>query len=214
MHPDLPPDEMNDENLIHKEFEEGVRGHMFLDVTLFYILLKSFYETVNSKAKRVLIKKMFESGDWVEHYLDKETGRRVLSESSIIEHPHEKQTAIRLARMDFDVLFAPKGVFPRGNKKFDVYLLRDTVILEADLKCIFSKNPYTMAGRIREGSEQASRIVLDVVSEMDKKNLILGLRSGIYKNGLVREILLFYKNKYYRLPKTLIESKQIFEIIK
>ena len=214
MHPDLPPDEMNDENLIHKEFEEGVRGHMFLDVTLFYTLLKSFYEAVNRKVKRALIQKMFESGEWVEHYLDKETGRRVLSESNIIEHAHEKQTAIRLARMNFDVLFAPKGVFVRGSRRFDVYLLRDTIILEADLKCIFSKSPYTMAGRIREGSEQASRIVLDVVSEMDKKSIIQGLRGGVYKNGLVKEVFLFYKNKYYHLPKELIESKRIFEIIK
>lgn len=194
MHPDLPPDEMNDENLIHKEFEEGVRGHMFLDVTLFYTLLKSFYEAVNRKVKRALIQKMFES--------------------NIIEHAHEKQTAIRLARMNFDVLFAPKGVFVRGSRRFDVYLLRDTIILEADLKCIFSKSPYTMAGRIREGSEQASRIVLDVVSEMDKKSIIQGLRGGVYKNGLVKEVFLFYKNKYYHLPKELIESKRIFEIIK
>ena len=165
---DFPPEEMNDESLIHKEFEERFEGHIFLDVTLFYALLKSFYEAVDSKIKRALVQKMFESGDWVEHYFDKRTGRRVLSESNIIEHSHEKQTAIRLARMDFDVLFAPKGVFQRGSKKFDVYLLRDTIILEADLKCIFSKSPYTLAGRIREGSEQASRIVLDVVSEMDK----------------------------------------------
>jgi hypothetical protein len=30
----------------------------------------------------------------------------------------------------------------------------------------------------------------------------------------VKEILLFYKNKFYRLPKSLIESKRIYEIIK
>jgi hypothetical protein len=69
--------------------------------------------------------------DWFEHYKDKTTGRRVLSESNRIEHDHERNTAISLAQMNYDVVFAPAGLFKREQKRFDVYLLRDTIVLEA-----------------------------------------------------------------------------------
>ena len=93
-------------------------------------------------------------------------------------------------------------------------MFKDTIILEADLKCIASKNPLTIAYRIKEGSEQASRVVLDIVSDIDRNTLIQGLRSGIYRNTLISEILMLYKKKFYRLPKSLIMSKRIYEIIK
>ena len=116
--------------------------------------------------------------------------------------------------MNYDVVFAPLGTFKRDQKRFDVYLLRDTIILHADLKCISSKNPLTIAYRIREGSDQASRVVIEIVSDIDKKTLIQGLRSGIHRNDLIREIFLFYRKKFYRLPKSLIESKRVFDILK
>ncbi len=116
--------------------------------------------------------------------------------------------------MDYDVVFAPAGIFPRGGKRFDIYLLKDIIILEADLKCISSKNPLTIAYRIKEGSEQASRVVLDVKSIIQAKDLIDGLRSGTGKNSLIKEVLLFYRNKFYILPVNLIWSKRIFDILK
>ena len=187
---------------------------LFIDIIFFSATIKSCYEAINGKIKKIQIKKILNAADWYEHYRDKETGRRVLSESEFIEHEHEKLTAIRLAQMNYDVVFAPKGIFKRSQKKFDVYLFRDTVILEADLKYIVSKNPDTISRRIKDGCDQASRIVIDINSVVDKKDLIQGLKSGVYKNNLVKEILLFYKNKFYRLPKSLIESKRLYEIIK
>jgi hypothetical protein len=131
-----------------------------------------------------------------------------------MEFDHERQTAIKLAQMNYDVVFAPVGMFKRDQKKFDVYLLRDTIILEADLKHVSSKNPLTIAYRIKEGSDQAPRIVLDIASDIDAKIMIQGLRSGAYKNRLLKEILLFYKKKFYRLPKSLVMSNRVYEIIK
>ena len=127
---------------------------------------------------------------------------------------NKRRTAICLAQMNYDVVFAPSGVFSRGTKQFDVYLLRDSIVLEADLKCVSSKNPLTIASRIEEGSEQAARVVIEIASDIESKMLIQGLRSGIYKNDLIREILLIYKRKLYRLPKSLIMSKRIFDILK
>jgi hypothetical protein len=93
-------------------------------------------------------------------------------------------------------------------------MIRDTIILKADLKYITSKNPDTIAKRIRGGSEQAPRIVVDISSNINEKELIDGLRSSVERNSLIREILLIYKGKFYRLPKTLILSKAIFKILK
>ena len=187
---------------------------MLVEITGFIAAVRAYYRSINAKSKRKEVERILTLSDWCEHYKDKQTGRRVLSESPGIVHQHERSTAISLAQMNYDVVFAPSGVFKRDQKKFDVYLLRDTVILEADLKCISSKNPLTIAYRIREGSDQASRVVIDIVSDIDNKTLIQGLRSGIHRNHLIREIFLFYRRKFYRLPKSLIESKRIFDILK
>jgi hypothetical protein len=129
---------------------------------------------------------------WHEHYRDKKTGRRVLSESIRIEHEHERRTVICLAQMNYD----------------------NSIILEADLTCISSQSPLTVAYRIREGSEQASRVVVHIASDLDGKILIQALRNASYRNRLLKEVLLIYKRKYYRLPKSLIMSDRIFDIIK
>jgi hypothetical protein len=105
-------------------------------------------------------------------------------------------------------------MFTREQKKFDIFLLKDSVILKADLKSITSKNPDTIAKRIIGGSDQASRVVIHINSDIERKDLIDGLRSGVERNGLIKEILLFYKGKYYRLPKNLILSREIFRILK
>ena len=121
---------------------------------------------------------------------------------------------MRLTKMNYDVLFAPAGLFKRSQKKFDVFLVRDTFLLEADMKSIVSKNPETIANRIIEGSNQASRVILEIRSDISGKELVDGLRSGTGKNKLIKEVLMFYRNKFYVFPVNLIWSKKIFEIIK
>ncbi len=191
----------------------GKSGYLFVDITGFVSLVQSCLSKAHRAYKRAQIRKIINDYDWVEHYCDKYTGRRVLSEGPL-EHAHEKSTAVCLAQMNYDVVFAPKGIFDRNDKKFDVFLLRDTVILKADLKCIYSKNPDHIAKRIKEGSEQASRIVVNIVSDIEKKVLINGLKKGVERNKLIEEILIIYRGKFYKLPKNTILDQDIFDIIK
>lgn len=100
----------------------------------------------------------------------------MLAESELIEHKHELTTATLLAKINYDVVFAPKAMFSRNEKKFDVFLIRGSIIFKADLKSISSKNPDTIANRIKGGSEQASRVVIDITSDIEKNVLIDGLR--------------------------------------
>jgi hypothetical protein len=204
-----------EEKRIRLGFEpENTSIRLLIDITAFISVIKAYYNAVNIKNRKLEVQKILSLPHWHEHYKDKQTGRRVLSELNRIEHEHERRTAICLAQMNYDIVFAPGGMFQRGAKKFDIYLLRDSIILEADLKCISSQSPLTIAYRIREGSEQASRVVLHITSDLDSKILIQALRNASYRNRLLKEVLLIYKRKFYRLPKTLIMSNRIFDIIK
>lgn len=188
-------------------------GFLFSDITGILILFNSCFEAIGVSQRKNRIKKLLAVG-WKEHYVDSHNGRRVLSETEFIEHKHELNTAICLAQVNYDVVFAPRGMFTRNEKKFDIFLLRDTIILKADLKNITSKNPDTIANRIKGGSDQASRVVIHISSDIEKKNLVDGLRSGVERNSLIKEILLFYKSKFYRLPKSMILGKEIYKVLK
>ena len=190
------------------------RGNLLIDVTLFASAIRAYYRSINAKNKRKDVARILGLANWFEHYKDKTTGRRVLSESNRIEHDHELRTAISLAQMNYDVVFAPSAMFKRDQKRFDVFLLRDTIVLEADLKCIYTLSPSAIGKRIIGGSDQSARLVLDIRSNISIKDLIDGLRSGTGKNDLVKEIMLFYKKRLFILPKTLIWSKRIFDILK
>lgn len=93
-------------------------------------------------------------------------------------------------------------------------MIRGHIVLKADLKSISSKAADPIANRIINGAEQASRVVIDIVSNINKKELIDGLRSGAKKSNLLVEILLFYNNRFYRLGRNEILSKRIYELIK
>lgn len=187
---------------------------LWSDITGLVAVFHSCFEKISAAQRKIQITKILSAKDWHEHYKDKATGRRVLSETELIEHQHELNTAVCLAQINYDVIFAPKIMFVREQKKFDIFLLRDTVILKADLKSITSKNPDTIAKRIKGGSDQASRVVIHINSDIEKKALIDGLRSGVERNSLIKEILLFYKKGFYRLPKNLILSREIFKVLK
>lgn len=185
-----------------------------VDIKRFIALISAYRLAIDPAARRKAVQKILTNIDWYIHYFDKKTGRKVLSESNRIQHDHERRTAIRLAQVNYDVLFAPAGIFNRSQKKFDVFLLRDIVLLEADMKSVISKNPDTIANRIIEGANQASRVILEIRSAISINDLIDGLRSGTGKNKLIKEVLLFFRNKFYVLPTNLIWSKRIFGIIK
>jgi hypothetical protein len=177
---------------------------IFIDITFFMSLLNPCLDAVGNKLKKSKVDNLLASKEWHEHYLCKSKGTRVLSESNYVEHEHEMKTAMSLADKGYNILFTPKGMFQRQQKKFDIFIIKDHIILKADLKCISSKNPDTIANRIKGGSEQASRVVIEIASNIEKKELISGLRSGIYKNSLLKEVFLFYNGYFYVLPKELI----------
>jgi len=203
-----------DESVIKIGYEQKKEALFLIDIVGFVALVTSCYDIVDRKLKEGRIKQLKAWPDLVEIYHSKQSGRSVLCESSNLEHLHEQRTTELLADVGYDVIFAPKGMFSRQEKKFDVFLLKSHIILKVDLKAVSSKNPLTIAKRIKEGSDQAPFIVLHICSDIERMALIDGLRSGVYKNKLIREIMLIYKKKLYRLPKNLVESWGIFDIIK
>jgi len=150
----------------------------------------------------------------IRHYKNKDTRRSVFAASQAFEYPHEYHTAKKLAAVNYDVVLVPEGYFTRYQKKFDVFLARDYVLLEADLKCITTVSARTLAKRIKEGSEQASRVVLDITSPIQKNILIDGLKEGCERNEQLVEVMLFYNSKFYRFPKDEVLSKNVWKIFK
>lgn len=148
------------------------------------------------------------------HYQHGSPKRIVLAEFYEFEHAHEFKTASKIAATGYDVLFVPKGYFNSGQKRFDVFMSRGHILLPADLKCIISKKPDTIAKRIKGGSEQANRVILDITSDIDVKSLIDGLRSGCERNEDLIEVVLFFRSKCHFLLKERILSKHIFKILK
>ena len=204
----------NEERIFETGFKPVSVNYLFIDLMLFTSLLKPCLETIGRKARQAAIDKLLTTIQWHRHYSSRTTGNKVLAESGYVEHDHEMKTACSLADKGYDILFAPQALFKRNEKRFDIFLIKNHVILKADLKCITSKNPDTIAKRILQGSEQASRIVVEIASDIGKKQLIDGLRSGVQNNKLIKEILLFYNRHFYQLPKDLIISKRIFELLK
>ena len=168
----------------------------------------------NNNLKNEEVEKLIQFPGLNIHHIDKETKKTVLSVSNKFEYEHEHHTAKKLTSHNYHILFTPKGYFKRSEKKHDIFLIKQHLILEADLKCIFSKNPDTIDNRIKEGSEQASRIVLDIHSDIEKMTLIDGLRLGCQRNDFLKQILLFYRSRFFILQKDQILGKNIFNILK
>jgi len=209
------PEDSSDDRLFETGYDPVNRGRLlFFDITLFTSLLKFCFDAVGAKQKQAAIKKLLSSCDWVLLYQDKTSKCSVYAEQSKLEHKHELKTAKALAQKGYDVLFAPKAMFLREEKKFDVFLIRDHVILKADLKSIVSKRPDGIARHIRNGAEQASRVVIDIVSDIRRKDLINGLRSGVEKSKSLTDIFLFYNSKFYRISRDEIQSEKIHTLIK
>lgn len=182
-------------------------------ITLFSALLESCFGAGSIKQKRRAIKELVNFDQWLLLHKDKLSGCCIYAESKELEHNHELKTAQALTRKGYHVLFAPKAMFKRESKKFDVFLIRDHIILRADLKNITSKNPETISNRIAEGAQQASRVVIVIQSDLNRKVLINGLRSGCQRSDSLKEIFLFYKSKFYRLNKKDIESSRIYKLL-
>lgn len=208
------PSSIDGERSIEKVYDPATgRVGLLIDITLFSSLLGACFEAVGAKKRQKAINTLLASQDWVKLHTDKESECSVFTETEDMDHAHEISTAKALAAMDYDVLFAPAGMFTRHEKRFDVFLIRGHVILRADLKSLTTKNPDTIAQRIRGGCQQANRLVIDIVSDIEIKKLVDGLRSGVTGQSSLKEILLFYRNRFYRLTKQEILGKGIYKLL-
>lgn len=178
---------------------------------------KEMVEKIKQGNKAVKVeegKNLLSMRGFITHYQNKRTKRLVLATCQEFEYAHEHSTLKKLAAEDYDVILVPKGYFNRHDKKFDAFLLREHIFLEADLKCIHSKNPDTIGKAIKNGTEQAQRLVIDIASSVERKVLIDGLRLGCQRNTELIEVMLFYNSSFYRLFKTQILGDRIFEVLK
>ena len=62
---------------------------LWSEITGIVSLFHACFERIMAVDRKKKIEKLFNSFDWFEHHLDKVTGRRVLSETALIEHQHE-----------------------------------------------------------------------------------------------------------------------------
>jgi hypothetical protein len=180
----------------------------------FKFRVNSFKHAQNKQEKADCVSQLLNTKGLIKHYQSKVTNCVVLAVCEKFEYDHELQTSMKLADEQYNVLLVPNGYFSPHEKKFDVFLFRNQVIIASDLKRINSRKPDTIAARIKLGSEQSSRLVLDIASNIDKITLIDGLRSGCERNKLIVEIMLFYRGRFYRLRTGQILSKSIFQLIK
>ena len=147
--------------------------------------------------------------------INRDNGRQIFKHfyTKIIDH--ELLTAEKLTEVNFDVIFAPKGMFSKGQKRFDVFIIiNDCVVIKADLKANFEPTQNAIFKLIESGNKQAENIVLDINSTITRNDLIDGLRSGLSVGRNVKTIMLFYKKKFHNFDRNAIFSKSIYQILK
>lgn len=174
-------------------------------------------EAVNrakGRDKASLIKALLSQPGFRSHYHCGIPRRHVVGEFETFEHHHEYVTACKLSSFDWDILFMPKGYFQRDEKRFDVVLCREHIFLPADLKSLTTKNPDTIGNRIKEGSDQAPRVVVDINSDIDARTLIDGLKLGCQRNDGLVQVIVLYHSRCYSLKKDQILGNGIFDVLK
>src|SRR5258708_20135270 len=102
---ELPSDESREDRAVELGFEPARDSFLLLNISLFSAAIKACREAINARIRRNEIQKLL-AADWFEHYRDKKTGRRVLSESKFIEHDHKKRPSIFLPQIIYNLIFA------------------------------------------------------------------------------------------------------------
>src|ERR1035438_3339758 len=118
---------INEERVFETGYEHIPGKFIFIDITVFMSLLKACIDAVGNKLKKSKVDNLLGSQEWHEHYFSKSKGTRVLSESNYVEHKHEMKTAISLADKGYNILFVPRGMFQRQQKKFDIFIIKNHI---------------------------------------------------------------------------------------
>lgn len=121
----------------------------------------------------------------------------------------EKQTAQKLERTGFFVVFPGKGqiraIKELGNdtskRKNDCYIYDKKTYAQSKVDLKFSSEPSveSIAYHISSGSGQAPVIALDITGHISKRHLIKGIRLGWSKG--IKEVLINYKGQWYEINK-------------
>jgi hypothetical protein len=203
---------------IHKEeFEqkEGIIGReepskLAIDGVLFDpFQINSFAKLVNalrfkvvSQLREKAFKNMLENEEYVQD-------GNVYYMKGSVHSAQEEQTAIKLWKADYYVVFPGKGHIKEikmlENDKTlyenDVYLYdRKTFYQQkADLKSVNGGSLDAIKNHIIDGSEQANVIVMDIPAKTSNLNVIKGIRLGWAKN--TKTVLLNWKGQWYEIEK-------------
>ena len=184
------------------------------DITGFVTTINSIISsTQNNIAKREIIKLKADKELDV-FFTNPDTGRQILKHSYTKPLDHEYVTAKKLTDVDFDVIFAPKSMFGKKDKKFDVFILSDVHITKADLKANFTPKSNAIYKSLESGAGQAKNIVIDINSKINSEDLINGLRSGLKDFAKIKKVHLFYRKEYFEFDRKDIFSKSIYRLLK
>ena len=134
----------------------------------------------------------------------------------------EKQSAIKLTKAGFYVVFPGKGQIKKikvlenstDKRKNDVYIYDKKTYNQSkvDLKTINSGSIKILAEHIISGSGQAPVIVLDIQGGTNRWNLIKGIRRGWTDD--TKRILLNWRGQWYQLKKEQVYSDYLEKTIK
>jgi len=200
---------------ITMRFDYKASGVLYSDVTGFISIINSIIEAGQKGIRSRLINELKEDKDLISDYINKDFGTQIFKHKPTKILMHEFVTAKKLTDVNYDVIFAPKGMFKTKDKKFDVFVIyKDKYLIRADLKANFEPTKNSIFKSIESGSKQAEHIVLDINSEISINDLIDGLRSGLIAGKNVKSVMLFYKKQFLNLDRNAVFSKVIYKLLK
>jgi hypothetical protein len=187
---------------------------IYSDITGFVGIVQSIVESTQGKIRAANIEKLLSDKDLIVQFTNAETGKQIFKHEYTKVLKHEYETAKKLTDFGFNIVFVPKTMFKKKDKKYDIFALTEKTLTKADLKANFTPTSNAVYNSIVSGNKQAKHIVLDIKSLISTDELIQGLRDGIADSKGIQSIKLFYKKKYYELDRNLIFSKRIYSIFK
>jgi hypothetical protein len=188
---------------------------LYSDLTVFISIIQSIIELRQKVLRRKLIHELLMDKDLISIYINKDFATQIFKHIPTKILDHEFAAAIKLTEVQYDVIFAPKGMFKRGQKRFDIFVIqKDGVLINADLKTNFEPSKNAIYNLIKSGGKQADHIVLDIRSSIPVDGLVSGLKEGLRDEKRVKSVMLFYKKHFFNLDRNTILSKRIYKLLK
>lgn len=128
-----------------------------------------------------------------------------------ISHPSHRaarnvETAVVLAKQGFKMRLLPADNTPH-TKNPDAYLIDEGII--AELKHNYTPTASAIEREVRNAKKQANHILIHVMSDITKGDLVRGLKQQIHRAENVIDIWLLLEEKLYRFTPTEIRDGTI-----